>query len=60
MQKHYEHEEAKKRKKRRGSSRAFLQNKVLIGHGLSPMIINTCRFVIGNDFCKTLYIVRAV
>ncbi len=33
---------------------SVLQNKVSIGHGLSPIIVNTYRFQIRNDFCKTL------
>ena len=33
---------------------SVLQNKVPIGHSLSPIIIDTCRFTIGSDFCKTL------
>jgi len=33
---------------------SVLQNKVLIEHRTSPMIMDACRFSIGNDFCKTL------
>jgi hypothetical protein len=36
---------------------SVLQNKVLIEQRTSPMIIDVCRFSIGSDFCKTLYVV---